>query len=509
MRPHPIRALAALAAATLCLVPAASYAADPGAPSPGSPTYVARDAQNIQDAYGRVTGPGGQLQNPAFLPALVLASTADQAQQLLEQAASPTRIAVTPGRVVPGWNVGNPLRAGWNGTRGVSQRISFTNRYGALLNGTVYRPKPGARDPYTGQVLRGPFPGAVITEGSVQGSEGMYRWLAEDLAERGYVVLTYDVQGQGGGETLPHEPAPVPGGTSNALPFCNPFATPKDGEAYGCPGAPAQQLSNFVVGTQDALSFFTSTPSSHYANPRSEGAEVSAYNPYWQSFDRSKDTRTATPGRTSRIAIIGHSMGAAAVSKVQGIDKRVAAVVALDKLTGPGASGPLDGTGNKPVVPALGMQSEYGFTVSPYLTSGGSSLTPQPSPSGPDPKRERATGYDSWRRAGVDSMLVVPRASTHLEYTDIPLVLPASRYGQDLSSHYVQAWLDRYLKHQSNDGALTGSSFRYLEPVGTGQWKPVTLQRGSLLSFYYCSAYGFHSGTRILSNGDIAHVGGC
>ena len=514
-RTRPILALTAGLALTAALLPASSWAADPAptpAPAPGSPAYVARDVQNMQDAYGRVTGPGGQLQNPAFLPALVLASTADQAAQLLEQAASPTRIAVTPGRVVPGWNVGNPLRSGWNGTRGISERVSFTNRYGALLSGTVYRPKPGARDPYTGEVLRGPFPGAVITEGSVQGSEGMYRWLAQDLAERGYVVLTYDVQGQGGGETLPHEPLPgsaQPGGESNALPFCNPFATPQDGEQFGCPGAPAQQLSNFVVGTEDALSFFTSTPSHHYANPRAEGAKVSAFNPYWQQFDRSVDTRTATPGRTMKIAIIGHSMGAAAVSKVQGTDKRVAAVVALDKLTGPGASGPLDGTGNKPVVPALGMQSEYGFTVSPYLTSGGSSLTPDPSPNGPDPKRERATGYDAWRKAGIDSMVVVPRASTHLDYTDIPLVLPASRYGQDLSSHYVQAWLDRYLKHRSNDTALTGGTFRYLEPRGNGVWAPVTLHRASLLSFYYCSAYGFHSGSKVLSNGDIGHVGGC
>ncbi|MCW2761683.1 MAG: hypothetical protein JWR85_1884 [Marmoricola sp.] len=509
MRSHPIRSLLGLVTTVLCLVPASSYAA---APEPGSPAYVARDAQSIQDAYGRITGPGGQLRNPAYLAALTLAGTADQTQQLMEQAASPTRIAVTPGRVVPGWNVGNPLRAGWNGTRGQSERISFTNRYGALLNGTVYRPRPGARDPYTGQVLRGPFPGVVITEGSVQGSEGMYRWLAQDLAERGYVVLTYDVQGQGGGETLPHEPLPSttgPGSESNALPFCNPFAAPKNGEAYGCPGVPAQQLSNFVVGTEDALSFFTSTPTKHYANPRSEGAKVSSHNPYWQSFDRSTDTRTATPGRTTKIAIIGHSMGAAAVSKVQGADKRVAAVVALDKLTGPGASGPLDGSGNKPVVPALGLQSEYGFTVSSYLTSGGSSLTPEPTPDGPDPKRERATGYDAWRRAGVDSMVVVPRASTHLEYTDIPLVLPASRYGQDLSSHYVQAWLDRYLKHQRNDAALTGSTFRYLEPVGSNVWSPVTLQRGSLLSFYYCSAYGFRSGSRVLSDGDIADVGGC
>jgi hypothetical protein len=89
------------------------------------------------------------------------------------------------------------------------------------------------------------------------------------------------------------------------------------------------------------------------------------------------------------------------------------------------------------------------------------------------------------------------------------LVLPASRYGQALSSHYVQAWLDRYLKHQRNDAALTGSTFRYLEPAGNGVWTPVTLRRGSLLSFYYCSAYGFHSGSRLLSNGDIAGVGDC
>ena len=106
-------------------------------------------------------------------------------------------------------------------------------------------------------------------------------------------------------------------------------------------------------------------------------------------------------------------------------------------------------------------------------------------------------------------MLVVPRASTHLEYTDIPLVLPASRYGQALSSHYTQAWLGRYLKHERNDPALTGSTFKYLEPAGNGLWKPVTLRRGSLLSFYYCSAYGFRSGSRVLSNGDIARVGGC
>src|SRR6185503_11712971 len=59
----------------------------------------------------------------------------------------------------------------------------------------------------------------------------------------------------------------------------------------------------------------------------------------------------------------------------------------------------------------------------------------------PDPRRELATGYDGWTAAGVDSMVIVPRASTHLEYTDIAYVLPASRYGQGVASHYTQAWL--------------------------------------------------------------------
>jgi len=452
--------------------------ADPGDPT--DPAYQARDAQNIADAYGRITGPNGQLQNPAYLPALVQASTATGVAQLLQQAATPNRLAITPGNVFPGWNVGNPLRAGWDGTRGRSHKVSFTNRYGALLRGHVWAPLKHARDPYTGDRLRPPYPGVVITEGSVQGSEGMYEWLAQDLAERGYVVLTYDVQGQGTSETLPHDGSPV-----NALPFCNPFAEPRDQEMSGCPGVPSQQLSNFVVGTKAALSFF-----------------LSRRNPYADLFDRSPDRHTVTPGRTTRIAIIGHSMGAAAVSQLQATDRRVETVVALDKLVGTGDFAG-EQASNKPVVPALGVQSEYGFTVSPWWLSGGSSLSPQPSPGGPDPRRERDTGFDAWHKAGVDSMLIVPRASTHLDYTDIPLVLPASRYGQDLTSTFVQLWLDRYLKHADNTARLLADSWRYLEPTGDGRWSPVRLARKDLLSFYYCSGYSL--GNRY--SGDISGVG--
>lgn len=508
------RALAAIVATAAlavggALTTAPLAQAEP-APPFGTPEHLAHDAQNIADAYGRLTGPGGQLRNPAYLPALVQQSTITTVGQLLAQAASPTRPALTPGMAVPGWNVGNPLRAGWEQTRGRMRDVSFTNRFGALLRGTVYAPRRGARDPYTGARLRAPYPGVVITTGSVQGSENMYRWLAQDLAERGYVVLTYDVQGQGRSETLPHT-------SGTALPFCDLFGQPEGQESDGtrettpCPGVPFQQLSNFTTGTVDAMDFFVSRPGAPYANPRSAEADVDRVNPYWRLWDRSPDPSPATAGRTTRLAIVGHSMGARAVSYVQGYDDRVAAVIALDKLSGPDSAGALGGQGVEPRVPALALQAEYGFTVAPSFLAG-DSIQPTPSPDGPDPMRERRTGYDAWRSADVDAMLVVGRATTHLDYTDIPLVLPASRYGQALSSVYAQAWLDRYLKHDRRDRRLLRPRLRYLEPTGQGRWTPVTLRRPALLSTYYCSAYGFRSGPhqrRVRSDGDWAGLGGC
>ena len=103
---------------------------------------------------------------------------------------------------------------------------------------------------------------------------------------------------------------------------------------------------------------------------------------------------------------------------------------------------------------------------------------------------------------------VVPRASTHLEYTDIPWVLPASRYGQDVASHYSQAWLDKYLKHDpAADRALLATSFRYLEPVDVGVWRPVTLHRADRLSFYFCSGYDIATRNGRQTDGDISGVG--
>ncbi|WP_183095028.1 alpha/beta hydrolase [Nocardioides stalactiti] len=504
---NPRRVLIAASLAVAVLVTGlgpATASADPTDPVPVD-YDVAADLAAMRAAYGRIIEPGGQLQNPAYLPALVREGTVVSTAQLLAQAADPDRLSLTPAMAVPGWNVGNPLRAGWNGTRGQSQTVKFTNRFGALLRGTVYAPLPRARDPYTGARLTAPYPGVVITPGSVGGSQGMYRWLAQDLAERGYLVLLYDVQGQGTSETLPRDP-------SSAFPFCNPFSPaqgdPATGtqEMTGCPGVPFQQLSNFTTGTVDATDFFLSTPTAPYPNPQAGTTVVDAFNPWWRLWDRTPIRNPRTPGRTTRLAIVGHSMGASAVSLVQGYDDRVATVVALDKLSArssePSGQGEVD-----PVVPALGLQAEYGFTVTPWFLSGGSSIVPAPSPEGPDPRRERATGFDTWSAAGLDSMVVVPRSSTHLEFTDIPLVLPASRWGQALSSAYTQLWLGAYLKGTTPTSALLAPRLRYLEPVGHGRWKAVVLERDTLLSERYCSAYHLGISGRIRSDLDIVGVG--
>jgi hypothetical protein len=168
-------------------------------------------------------------------------------------------------------------------------------------------------------------------------------------------------------------------------------------------------------------------------------------------------TRPAlTPGELSPGWNVGNSLRAS--WPVQGVDRRVEAAVALDKLAGAAQMGVPK---PRPVVPALAVQSEYGSTIQPYYLNNCSSLT----------------------------------------YTDIAYALPASRYGQDVASHYVQAWLDKYL-----------------EPVGGGAWSPVRLERADRLSFYYCSGLawrrgpsGSHASSRghVLVRRDMAGVGGC
>src|SRR5581483_67419 len=144
-------------------------------------------------------------------------------------------------------------------------------------------------------------------------------------AKEGYVVLTFDPQGQGQSDTYGQSPDANEG-----------FPAQSDGRP-------------FYDGTEDAIDFLLSTPShpyqpvpscntgtSHTAkqNARVAAGLDAAYDPFWQLLD------------SSEIGLVGHSYGAAGVSYIAQWDPRVKAVVALDNLGGPGPqAGSVPGSG--------------------------------------------------------------------------------------------------------------------------------------------------------------------
>jgi hypothetical protein len=75
---------------------------------------------------------------------------------------------------------------------GIRRPVLFTARSGATISGHVWATRNGPAQ----------RPGVVITTGSVQAPEELYWGQAATLAKHGYVVLTFDVRGQGASDTL-------------------------------------------------------------------------------------------------------------------------------------------------------------------------------------------------------------------------------------------------------------------------------------------------------------------
>ena len=406
-----------------------------GDPAPGTQAWKDRDTVNQYCATERLLDQYG---SPAFGAAFWTQTPGIYAGQNYAMLLDPTRPNVTAAQVIPGGTTTDPFRTlkRWTASsRGRVTKVRFPATDGASLVGRVFRPPADRPRPY---------PGIVITTGSIQGYQEMYYWAAEGLAEAGYMVLTYDVQGQGRSDTLP--------------------ANCKLGN---CPGVPFQQAYNFFQGTEDALNWF-----------------FSGRNPHRGELD------------ADRVGLAGHSLGASAVSGVGQCDPRVKAIVAWDNLAEPSgtcadqASGLPAGTPAKPTLttPALGINSEYFFNPS--------------SQSAPPDPRSRAGAYEQLVAAGTDAMQVALRASTHLEYTYVPYILPASRLGERVAYHYTQAWFDRYLRGSDAafdrlvaarfDGSADAHSIgagTYAPPLKNVPYKIKGLKVAERVSFYYDSAY--------------------
>jgi dienelactone hydrolase len=352
-----------------------------------------------------------------------------------------------------------------SGACGMATPVLFTSRSGATLSGTVWATRAGpARRP-----------AVVIVNGSVGAPETLYWGIAATLAKRGYVVLTYDPQGQGRSDTFGEDP--------------------DEQESV-----PAQNGEPFYDGPEDALNFLLSNPKKPYkplpscSSGTSHAAKQdrrvaagfnAAYNPMHGLIDR------------GRIGLAGHSFGAAGISYVGQRDPRVDAIVAWDNLAADpggtvtprsGVTCPSDPSSRTPVPltkPALGMSADY-------------FLVPQPYTADPDPQGKNAA-FNVYKAIGVDAIQVNIRGGSHYEFSFLPgntFNYPfgqATLRGMHMVNWYTSAWLDKYVKGDGTaDARLLSSRWRD-DAIGRGV-DLNTPPDGNLYSFYFRSRYDFHTG---------------
>jgi dienelactone hydrolase len=300
---------------------------------------------------------------------------------------------------------------------GIVKPVLFTARNGATLSGRVWA------------TVAGPArrPGIVITNGSVQADEQMYWYVAQTLAKDGYLVMTFDPQGQGQSDDFGEAPDQQEG-----------FPAQSDGRP-------------FFDGTEDAIDFFLSdarhpyepvpsceTGTSHAPkqNRRVAAGLDTAYNPLAGILN------------PNRLGLAGHSYGAAGVSYIGQWDPRVDAVVAWDNLGGTDPNAPFM-RGNaleKPcpadpsqrtvapiTKPALGMSADYGLPATPNTSQ-------------PDPEAKTARSVQ-YTQAGVDSGEIIIRGGDHTDFSWIPnAAFSGSLRGADEINWYTSAWFDKYVK---------------------------------------------------------------
>ncbi|MGZ6792327.1 MAG: alpha/beta hydrolase, partial [Mycobacteriales bacterium] len=330
---------------------------------------------------------------------------------------------------------------------GIVTPVLFTARSGATISGHVWATKAGPAK----------RPGIVITNGSVQADEQLYWFAAQALAKAGYVVMTFDPQGQGQSDT---------------------FGVGADQQE----GVPAQTDGRpFYDGTVDALDFFLSTPAHPYLPRPSCETGTSHADKQQRRVAAGLDTRSnpfASLLDPSRIGLAGHSYGAGGVSYVAQSDPRVKAVVAWDNLGAPDPGtkekGCVDARQRRvvPVTkPGLGLSADY-------------FLPPTPNTSLPD-RHAKSTESLAYSKAGVDTGELIIRGGTHYDFDWIPNPgFGASLRGADLIAWYTTAWFDKYVEGDRTADARLLSD-RWLRD---GQEASVDPDGdGNLLSQYYDS----------------------
>jgi len=455
-----------------------------------SPAWTQCEATN----YARTQEAAAEQLAPAFAQRLTTQSFANIQEWTTRATSDPSWLVSASGNtpllpLCATWGLqcaGDPFRyEGFAGPDGAAfyeneatvVPVVFYDRDCARLSGRVWLPRQGP----------GRLPNVVITNGSVQAPEPVYRWLTQALVRAGYAVMSYDPRGQGRSD----QQTPTLQQGSNLNPRV------------------------FWEGQVDAIDFFRSTPSRPYPHNQTCAdtypTVTTPHNPIWDRLD------------PDRLGIAGHSLGAIGVSVVQGygaagadpwpgqmdVTNPVKVAVALDSLTTPDG-GSLAPATNYPLptaatdalaqlivmgalprfaprVPSMSFNSDYGFAPTPNLVP-------------PDPENHKVA-FKVWQAAGVPSYVVGIQGTTHFDFSQIP-TFPSTSWCADTSTaacrggwgvpsitYYAQAWFDRWLKRPGEPGYADADQ-RLVDDAGP--------QGAIKLSFRYRSArdYPDRSGKR-------------
>lgn len=433
----------------------------PPANQPAGAAFTARAAQDRQYAEGRGTDQYG---HPGYL----------------ELTAPLVVSTVATGDTGIGHD---PYRDGWEDSFGTIEDVEFRNRYGALMKGRLFGPRPLGAGPYpTVLFMPGRFAPAA---GSPFTGFANYENILQSLAESGYVVLAVGPQGQDGSEWFapPHpmceagaawtkpqefglrEPGACAGQEGPAAAFEGEYASLYQGlsDATGDdrPSSYAQgrlELEAAIAQRADGYAGFET----RFVFAALDGADflLSQDNPWRSRIDR------------RQLALVGHSAGGHAALIVGNGDpqRRFAAVVALDSYGFPPDS-------VAPRVPSLIQMAERQNEFGPYDAPPPNEVYP--------PYRI----YRRFVREGQPAMLVTLRGSTHHEWSYVPHALAnpvsplqnASSKGGQVGLYYALAWLDRWLEVGSRPDPrqrLTARSFDDSvdrSSRGTGTWDALAL----------------------------------
>ncbi len=334
----------------------------------------------------------------------------------------------------------DPRLVNWANGAGLVEPVLYTSRSGATISGHVWATASGPEK----------RPGVVIINGSIVGYEEAYWYVAQALAKAGFVVLTFDAQGEGASDQFGEAPDELEAAFAG-IPILGLLGPDM---SFGGNGRP------FYDGGTDALDFLLSTPSapyvprpsrttgtSHAAKQERRVAEGknAAFNPFWELLDPEK------------IGVTGHSYGAEAASWLGQSDPRLDAVVAWDDLCVPVWPSPDEfaafGTVGEKYGGPYGLPTEcFGAPEGPapalvkpalaitadYLAPGFLYLVP------PEPTTKSAASR-VYSAAGADTGSIIIRGGNHLEFTDIPGAIPTSLRGIDLATWYTTAWFAKYL----------------------------------------------------------------